>query len=214
MMLTGIIVANGHSRRMEGENKSLLQVGGEALIQRQIRLMKCVCSEIIIVTNTPRLFLRKVDESVRILTDYYPNRGPLGGMHAGLTLSRNKHAWIAGWDMPFLSWEAASLMLRHLQPTAEAVLPVIGGTARVLHGIFDRSSAVKMETLLMNDLAMLPALLDVLEWQEMPESEFVRSGIDPGFVTAIKTREDYLETLRLLEGKDVDTYGTRSPAPG
>jgi len=213
-MLTGIIVANGHSRRMDGENKSLLQVGGEALIQRQIRLMKCVCSEIIIVTNTPRLFLRKVDESVRIITDYYSNRGPLGGMHAGLTLSRNRHAWITGWDMPFLSWEAASLMLRMMQPSEEAVLPVIGGTTRVLHGIFDRSCAVKMETLLMNDLTMLPALLDVLQWQAVPESDFIRAGIDPGFVTAIKTREDYEEALRLLDGKDADTYGTRSPAPG
>ena len=212
-MLTGIIVANGHSRRMNGENKSLLQVGGEALIQRQIRLMKCVCSEIIIVTNTPRLFLRKVDESVRIITDYYPNRGPLGGMHAGLTLSRNKHAWITGWDMPFLSWEAASMMLRLLQPSSEAVLPIIGGATRVLHGIFDRSCAVKMETLLMNDMAMLPALLDVLDWQAVSESEFVQSGIDPGFVTAIKTREDYEAILRSLDGKDVDTYGTRSPAP-
>lgn len=67
-MLTGIILAGGDHQRMEGENKALLPIYGELLIQRQIREMESICDEIIIVTNDPKPFLRVVDVSVRIIT--------------------------------------------------------------------------------------------------------------------------------------------------
>jgi len=197
-MLSGIVLAGGESKRMNGENKSLLMLGEEALIQRQVRIMRAICSEIIIVTNTPRPFLRKVDESVRIITDYIPKKGPLSGMHAGLTLARHQNAWVVACDMPFLSPEAAELMLRKKKEGFEAVFPRIDGALYPLHGIYDRDCAQHIWSLLMNRDTELSSLQKVLCWREVFESDFHASGIDCGFIRSIETEEDYHIALQLL----------------
>jgi molybdopterin-guanine dinucleotide biosynthesis protein A len=198
-MLSGIILAGGESLRMSGENKSLLMLGAEKLILRQVRIMRELCSEIIIVTNTPRPFLRTVDESVRIITDYIPGKGPLSGMHAGLTLSRNPNTWVVGCDMPFLSPRAAELMLHKKKEGIEAIIPWLQGAIHPLHGIYDRDCAGHIWTLLKNQDTQLSSLRKVLLWQETVESEFNEADINCDFMTTIKTRDDYYRILQHLE---------------
>ena len=52
-MLTGVILAGGQNKRMDGQNKALLSFSNERLIERQIRIMQESCEEIIVVTNDP-----------------------------------------------------------------------------------------------------------------------------------------------------------------
>jgi molybdopterin-guanine dinucleotide biosynthesis protein A len=202
-MLTGVILAGGASRRMGGDNKSLLMLGGETLIERQVRIMRAVCSEIIIVTNTPRSYLSKVDESVRIITDYILSKGPLSGMHAGLTLAQNREAWIVGCDMPILSPEAAELLLRRKMDGYEAVFPSIEGKLYPLYGVYDRDCAQHIWSILMNGDTQVLSLLKVLNWQQVTESDFQLAGIDTKFVRSIKTYEDYCEVTQLLRADEV-----------
>ncbi|NHN33622.1 molybdenum cofactor guanylyltransferase [Paenibacillus agricola] len=198
-MLSGIILAGGESVRMGGENKSLLMLGAETLLVRQIRMMRELCSEIIVVTNTPRSFLRTVDASVRIITDYVPGKGPLSGMHAGLTLSLNQNAWVVGCDMPFLSPQAARLMLLKKKQGMEAIIPWLQGVMHPLHGIYDRDCATPIWTLLKNQETQLSALGKVLLWQEAIEPEFREAGIECNFTMAIKTRTDYTQCCNVLQ---------------
>jgi molybdopterin-guanine dinucleotide biosynthesis protein A len=202
-MLTGVILAGGSSRRMGGDNKSLLMLGGETLIERQVRIMRTVCNEIIIVTNTPRSYLRKVDESVRIITDYIPSKGPLSGIHAGLTLAQNQEAWIVGCDMPFLSPEAAELQLRQKEDGYEAIFPSIESTLYPLSGVYDRDCAQHIWNMLMNGDTQIQSLIKVLNWQQVPESDFKSAGIDTRFVKSIKTYEDYCEVTQQLSTDEV-----------
>jgi molybdopterin-guanine dinucleotide biosynthesis protein A len=197
-MLTGIILAGGSSKRMNGENKSLLMLEGVTLIERQIRLMREICSEIIIVTNTPKVYLRKVDESVRIITDYIPSKGPLSGMHAGLTLSQNQAAWIVSCDMPFLSIEAAKHMLRRKQEGYEAVIPTKQNTPYPLYGVYDRDCAMHIWSMLRNEDTRVSSLLNVLNWLEIPLSDYQAAGIDTPFLKSIKTLDDYKDVQLLL----------------
>lgn len=100
-MLTGVILAGGKSRRMGGAHKALLPFHNEMLIHRQIRHLKQLCAEIILVTNEPQAFTSLIDNSIRIITDIYPDTGPLGGMHATFSLSQAKYhdIWLVGCDM-------------------------------------------------------------------------------------------------------------------
>lgn len=204
-MLSGIILAGGESLRMGGENKSLLMLGSETLLLRQIRIMRELCNEIIIVTNTPRSFLRKVDESVRIITDYMPGKGPLSGMHAGLTLSGNQDAWVVGCDMPFLSSQAARLMLLKKKKGIEAIIPWLQGSMYPLHAIYDRDCAAHIWTLMKNQETQLSSLGKALLWQEAIESEFSEAGIECDFTTAIKTQADYVQVIQRLEKAKAST---------
>ncbi|MEK8129827.1 molybdenum cofactor guanylyltransferase [Paenibacillus filicis] len=145
MMLTGVILAGGTKRTIRGTTADLLPLASETLLERQIGEMGKLCGEIIIVTEEPRLYLEHVPRSVRIITDFFPNRGPLGGLHAALALSKYAYLWVTGSAMPFISAELARLLWEHvLLFQEEAALPEVGGTAFPLHGIYRQSCLHKV----------------------------------------------------------------------
>ncbi len=191
-MMTGIILAGGDKQRMNGENTSLLPLSGEKLIHRQIREMDSICDEIIIVTDNPKPFLRVVDSSVRIITDFIPGRGPLSGMHAGLTLMTYDCAWIVACDMPNISAAAATYMKNfkddfHLN----AVIPKINGRLELLHGIYNKSVTDSVRSLLNTGEQRAEQLLHFLKWSEVDADQFMAMDISTNFTCTIKNRDDY-----------------------
>jgi molybdenum cofactor guanylyltransferase len=196
-MITGAILAGGQNRRMEGKVKALLPFSGELLIERQIAQMKQVCEEIIVVTNQPSLFLPVLDRSIRIITDYFPSKGPLSGMHAALSLARNPDVWIVGCDMPFLSGSAAHA-LWELKKTinCDATVPVIDGRTHPLHGIYSKSCADAISALLLSGEYRVMEMLRMIYWQEASETYFTERGIDLNFVTNVNNPEDYDKALK------------------
>lgn len=190
-MLTGVILAGGSNRRLHGQPKALLPFGGEPLIVRQLRLMQPACSELIVVTNEPKPFLRLLDPEVRIITDFVPNRGPLSGMHAGLSLARNRDVWIAGSHMPFVSAQAALLLREKKREGFEAALPRIRGGIYPLHGVYDRSCADKIWPLLRSGEPSQTRLLKEIYWGELGEAVVQAEEVEAGFVDCFHTKEEY-----------------------
>lgn len=195
-MITGAILAGGQNRRMEGKMKSLLPFSGELLIERQIKLLKTVCDEIIVVTNQPGVFLPLLDRSIRIITDYYPSKGPLSGMHAALSLASNQEVWIVGCDMPFISPQAAQALWQ-LKKTlkCDGVIPLIDGRTHPLHGLYSKSCADAVSALLLSGEYRVSEMLRMIYWQEAPEAYFQEQGIDLKFVTNVNSPEDYEAAL-------------------
>lgn len=190
-MLSGVILAGGNHRWMQGENRAFLQLEGRTLIERQIAEMRAYCSEITIVTNDPKPFLRSVDRDIRIITDYYRITGILSGMHAGLSLAQNRHVWVIGCHLPYPSAAAAMLQLEHMGEGVEAAIPVIHDNAFPLHGIYDRSCANRICEQLTGGNAHIGAFLASLKRVELNESDFRAHGVDTRFVQTIRTMEDY-----------------------
>lgn len=196
-MLTGVILAGGDHQRMGGENKALLPIYDELLIHRQIREMETICDEIIIVTNEPKPFLRTVDISVRIITDFIRDKGPLGGLHAGLSLAEYEEAWVVGCDMPAISAQAARYMQQFKDEfQLEAVVPRIGGRLEMLHSIYNTSVANAAQSLLRSGDHRLEQLLHYIRWSELDSDQFVVRGIETQFTQTIKTMDDYQQYLR------------------
>lgn len=197
-MLSGVILAGGDNKRMNGQVKALLTFEGTPLILRQIAEMSKICSEIIIVTNEPRSFLPLVDRSVRIITDFYQGKGILSGMHAGLMLAKHQNVWVIGSDMPFISSRAAEYLLdlkENLQ--LDAVIPLIGGCLYPLHGIYDKNIAETVAKKLQSGSSDMKDVLKSVRWAELTELKMVEQGIPSSFVTAIKTQNDYQNALNM-----------------
>jgi FdhD protein len=95
---SAIILAGGKSQRL-GEEKSLVELAGEPLLARSVRLLKPLFKEIIVVTNKN---LGLILPEVRYATDKIPYLGPLGGIQAGLAVSSNELNFVVACDMPFL----------------------------------------------------------------------------------------------------------------
>jgi molybdopterin-guanine dinucleotide biosynthesis protein A len=161
---------------MGGINKAFIEVGGERLIDRTLRVYRSIFKEIIISTNSP---LEYLEFDVRIVTDIYGGKGPLGGIHAGLLHAMCEHAFVSACDMPFLSEEFISHMIAQTGDY-DLVVPVTASGFESLHAIYSRKC--------------LPVIESQIERNELKVSLLFRK---------FKTREIHGEEIRRFdpEGK-------------
>lgn len=97
--VTGVILAGGKSRRM-GENKALLQLGGDSLIGHVIRRMRLVTNELLLITNSPAEYTHL---DLPMYADIVPNTGALGGIYTGLTHASHDSVLCVACDSPFFA---------------------------------------------------------------------------------------------------------------
>ena len=104
--ITGIILSGGKSSRM-GENKALLNLGGKKVIERVVDLMKLFFPNVILITNTP-------DEyrflNIPMFEDVYKYKGPIAGIHSGLSNSATEKNFVISCDIPMMTPE----MIRYI----------------------------------------------------------------------------------------------------
>ncbi len=112
---TAVILAGGASRRM-GFDKQTLTLEGRPLIERTVEQLSELFDDIIIVTDRPQLYH---DDTIRLVADVYPGRGPMAGIHAGLIHSKSRFVYVIGCDMPYPERDYMNLMKRKLE-TADA----------------------------------------------------------------------------------------------
>src|SRR5437016_5738418 len=85
--VAGLILAAGASRRM-GTPKALLRIGGETLLDRQIRLFTTICNPIVVVLghDSDRILAAAIaQDTVTLTINPDPDRGMLSSLQCGLT---------------------------------------------------------------------------------------------------------------------------------
>lgn len=117
---SGVILAGGLSTRYGGENKAFLKVGGMRILDRLFAVYTELFDEIILVTNRPSDFLAW---DALIVTDIFPVRSSLTGIHAGLFYARHPFAFFSACDTPFLKKEVVETVLDSLDPGIDLVIP-------------------------------------------------------------------------------------------
>jgi molybdenum cofactor guanylyltransferase len=108
----GLVLAGGLARRMGGGDKALMAVGGVAILDRVLALLRPACAGMILNANgDPARFQRY---GLPIVPDSVPDfAGPLAGILAGLDWAaahRPDLAWVASVpaDCPFLPHDLIS----------------------------------------------------------------------------------------------------------
>ncbi|MGO4268997.1 molybdenum cofactor guanylyltransferase [Paenibacillus sp. TAF58] len=200
-MLSGAILAGGQNRRMGGNPKALMSIGGRPLLRIQLEEMAKLCKQIWVVTNTPELMepitsgFRQAE--VLLIPDTYPNTGPMGGIHAACHEATAERLWIVGCDMPCLSSLAANVMLeQNIASEAAAIVPNLANKIHPLHAIYHRErTGAGAEQLLKQQNYKLMELLRHLDAQHADEAFFTEKGIDLSFVTNLNTLEEYRKMI-------------------
>lgn len=139
-MVTGVLLAGGESRRM-GTDKALLEIRGERLLDRTVRLFQDLFPQVILVTNQPLAYL---DQPVEIVTDVLPGRGPLGGLYTGLFFASHPYIFCVACDMPYLN----AAFIRHLLTLRDAydvVVPRTPDGLQPLHALYSRRCLPRIE---------------------------------------------------------------------
>ena len=117
---SGVILSGGLAARYDGTEKALLQVGGVRILDHIYDIYSQLFEEIILVTNSPQKFL---EWDLLIVSDLFPIRSSLTGIHAGLFYMTNPFAFISACDTPFLKKEMVETVIGKIEPQIDIVMP-------------------------------------------------------------------------------------------
>src|SRR5437762_13073063 len=92
--LAGFVLAGGKSSRM-GEDKASLRLEGQTLLDIACHKLLAIMPDIFIV-GSRKLF------GAEAIEDIFPNRGPLGGIHAALATKHSELNLVMAVDLPFV----------------------------------------------------------------------------------------------------------------
>ena len=135
--MTSIVLAGGRSLRL-GQNKVMMTMAGQSLMQRVIARLAPLSSEVIVALSQRGQNPALPFPEVKMVFDLYPGKGALGGIYTGLISSASFHNFVVACDMPFLNVELLRYMSQ-LSPGFDLVVPSVGRNVEPLHAIYAKS---------------------------------------------------------------------------
>ena len=186
--VSGIVLAGGASKRF-GSDKLDATLEGRTLLGRAVDAIAAVSTEVIVVVapGDDRLLPDHGDVPVRRAEDPETHGGPLVGLLAGLESAREPLAIVAGGDMPTMSVDVLSALVRALAATEgayDAAILVRQGKERPLPVVLRNGAATQAaRRLLAEDERSLRALLAILRTRRLEEAEW--RGLDPYGATLV-----------------------------
>ncbi len=187
------ILAGGMARRMGGENKAFLSIGGEPIIERVLSALRPILPDIMLITNQPEVF-RELE--LPMYGDIRPGAGSLGGIYTALCKASTKYVFLTACDMPFLKTRIIRRIIERIDGY-DVVIPQRDGRLEPLHAIYSKRCIPFIERLLdVNDLKILNFFneVDVLT---LDVSDFAAFDPDLHFLMNINSPAD-LEAARLI----------------
>jgi len=212
--LAAIVLCGGKSRRL-GRSKAWLEFGGETMLQRLVRLV-AQRAEPVVVAAAEAQDLPPLPHGVEVVRDARPDRGPVQGLHEGLSRLQGRADWafVSATDTPFLHPGWIDLLRAEADADPEgsdAVLAVIGGQAEPFSALYRveptlEAAKVQLEA---GDFRFR-SLRDRLRARLVPDARF--RAIDPELQTLSNLNRwgDYEAALRRFQKDASDTEASAS----
>lgn len=144
MTLAAVLLSGGESRRM-GRDKATIELNGESLWQRQLRVLRALePDQIFVSARTAPAWL---PSDAELLIDDPPSRGPLSGLTKALVQVRTTHLVALAVDMPFMT-PGELARLGGVATEGGGVVPAIGERAEPLAAIYPAEAAVDFQAAL------------------------------------------------------------------
>ncbi len=151
------IIAGGPARRLGGAVKPLIEIGGQAVADRQLAVLRPLYGRVFAVASDPAPWEAR---GIEVVADRVAGAGPLAGLGAALAVPGDADAvvCVAG-DLPFLV-PALLAALRDWSPEAAALAPRPGGRAEPLCARYATALAADVEARLASGRLALYELLE------------------------------------------------------
>ena len=203
MDISFIVLAGGKGLRL-GQNKVSEVIGNESLLERVICGLGFSNKDIIVVTATKQSLAQFIEyPKLRIVTDTYPGKGPLGGIYSGLTASDSFHNFVVACDMPFLN-QALIRYLIQISAGFDLVIPRLGNMIEPLHAVYSKACLVPIEEMLRQGNLRISQLLNLVRVRYVEAEEIDR--FDPEHLSFfnINTKADLKLSRKLARGNRND----------
>jgi molybdopterin-guanine dinucleotide biosynthesis protein A len=192
--MLGVILAGGENRRF-GSEKALVRLGDKLLIERILDSLKTALDEVVIITNSPRIYEHL---GCTLLCDEIPGKGCLGGLYTGLRYSRGGSIFAVACDMPFLNGEFIKYMVGRSEgydvviPRTEALQP--------MHAIYSANCLPHMEDLMRRGNLKILDFFHKVRMKEIGPQDVARFDRRGIMFYNINTPQDLVEAERLFAG--------------
>jgi len=191
--VTGAVMAGGRSSRL-GRDKALLEIGGETLLARTVRLLSTLCDKVIVVGPPERA---EVVPEVRVLPDERPGIGPLGGIATALRAAEHERILAVATDMPLLN----PSLLHHLLTVdrdADVVIPRVEGRTQQLHAVYSHACLPIIDDQLARDDYKIDRFFSRVRVHIVEEDEVRRYDPELRSFRNINTKDDWQAVQALL----------------
>lgn len=188
--LAAFILAGGKSSRM-GRDKAFLPFGGETLLSRALKLARAVAESVSVVGD-----VTKFAGFGPVVTDVYPERGPLGGIHAALSATKAEQNLILAVDLPFVELRFLEYMIAEAQKSVALVtVPQVGGGFQPLCAIYRKEFGVIADEALRKGKNKIDLQFAEVNSRFITEEELVRSDFSAEMFRNLNTPQDVEEAL-------------------
>ena len=148
--LAAIILSGGFSRRM-GTDKGLVSFKGKPMIEASLALANTITDNIMIIANNGdyRQF------GYQVYGDILVDKGPMGGIHAGLTHSNATFNMVLACDMPLMTTAFLKYIVGEIEEGDKIIAPRHGQQIEPLCAVYHKDCLSLIEsTLESSDLSL------------------------------------------------------------
>ena len=193
-----IVLAGGKALRL-GRYKALETVGNRSLLEAVVFHLSYFNSSVVVVTAREQPVHQFIDyPKLRVVTDTYPGKGPLGGIYTGLAASNSFYNLVVACDMPFLNQALLRYMVQ-VSANFDLVVPRLGEMVEPLHAVYSQDCLAPAEYLLKQGSLATRELISLVRVRYVEDEEINR--FDPNHLSFfnINTEADLKRAEELVK---------------
>ena len=175
---TGVILAGGENSRFSGKNKALIRIGGKRVLDRIYEVFTILFDKIILVTNDP---VQYMEWDFDIVTDIFPFRSSLTGIHTGLFYTVTPYAFFIACDIPFIKKELIEILLDSVEANIDIVIPETSKGVEPLCSVYSKRCFKPIEEQLEKKSLKIQRMFKKVRVKKIPED--ILRTIDPGLIS-------------------------------
>jgi molybdopterin-guanine dinucleotide biosynthesis protein A len=185
------ILAGGQARRLGGEDKAALVVGGRRILDRLLAALQGRATRIVVVGGPER----HLEGGLEVIPDRLPGTGALGGLYTALASTTSDRTLVIACDMPFVTGPFLEFLALSGND-CDATVPRDRHGLHPLCAVYARSAAPVIRRSIDQGVRRIREAIDPLRTHviEGPALE----AFDPGgrLLDNINTPDDYARVLR------------------
>ena len=195
-MYSAAILAGGRATRFGGRDKGALLVEGLTIRDRQLAALLAITDDVLLVGADATAGVRHLGE-LRLVSDIVSDSGPMGGVHAALTVARSDAVFVIACDMPYITAPLIEYLCE-LAGTADLVVPRTERGYHPLSAVYTRACLEPLARRLAARQLTMRFLLDDVRVRVVTADEIEKFGDRHRLLANVNTPAEYagLEALQ------------------
>lgn len=123
-----------------GQDKALIELGGQTLLERAVIFCRSFASEVLISSDSEDHQI----EGIKRIPDMFKDCGPISGIYSCLKVSSHDWNFVLSVDAPFVKKEFVDLLVKSATDF-EAIVPVHHGKKEPLIALYSKKTIPQFE---------------------------------------------------------------------